>query len=427
MSTVTIIPAKHTQRSNNFNATNPKLRVAAYARVSTDNEEQATSYEAQVEYYTNYIKANPDWKFVGVFADEGITGTNTKKRDGFNQMIARAKAGQIDLILTKSISRFARNTVDTLQTVRDLKALGVEVIFEKENLHTLDPKCEIMLTIMSSLAQEESRSISENIRWSMQKNMQQGKVSLNYKHFLGYCKGKDGRLEIVEEEAEIVREIYRLFLEGRGFREIARILTERQVPTPGGKAVWSCSTVRSILSNEKYKGDALLQKHYTVDFLSKEQRKNRGERPQYYVENSHPAIIDRETFDFVQKEIDRRLHAFKGYNLGEEELFRDKLICSCCGRPYLPKRRETKSGIKFYWHCSRKYKSKDRCTTPIIQAWQIRQALENYLISKHYQHPDFSEHRFKKMIDHILIADDSTITLFLTDGTSITSPLPTIE
>ena len=192
-----------------------KLRVAAYARVSTEQDEQQSSYEAQVDFYTRHIKSNPNWEFVDVFADEGITGTNTKKRDGFNLMIQKAMNGEIDLILTKSISRFARNTVDTLQTVRKLKAAGVEVIFEKENLHTFDPKCEVMLTIMSSLAQEESRSISENIRWGKQKSMRDGNVYMAYSHFLGYRKGPDGRPEIVEKEAEIVRQIYELYLYGR--------------------------------------------------------------------------------------------------------------------------------------------------------------------------------------------------------------------
>ena len=183
-----------------------KIRVAAYARVSTEQDEQESSYEAHVDFYTRYIQNNPDWEFVGVFADRGITGTNTKNRESFNRMIELAKSDGIDLILTKSISRFARNTVDTLQTVRELKAVGVEVRFEKENLHTFDPKCEVMLTIMSSLAQEESRSISENVRWGQQKSMQDGKVFLPYKHFLGYRKGADGRPEIVEAEAEIVRD-----------------------------------------------------------------------------------------------------------------------------------------------------------------------------------------------------------------------------
>ena len=226
-----------------------KLRVAAYARVSTEQDEQESSYEAQVDYYTKFIQSNPDWVFVGVFADKGITGTSTKNRDEFNRMIELALNGGIDLILTKSISRFARNTVDTLQTVRKLKAAGVEVRFEKENLHTFDPKCEMMLTIMSSLAQEESRSISENVRWGKQKSMQNGKVYVAYSNFLGYCKGKDGGLEIVEEEARIVRKIYELFLDGRTIRHIADYLTAQGIPTPAGKEKWSVSTVRSILGN----------------------------------------------------------------------------------------------------------------------------------------------------------------------------------
>lgn len=212
-----------------------KLRVAAYARVSTEQDEQESSYEAQVNFYTSFINSNPDWEFAGVFADKGITGTSTKNRESFNRMIDLAMSGGIDLILTKSISRFARNTVDTLQTVRDLKAVGVEVRFEKENLHTLDPKCEVMLTIMSSLAQEESRSISENIRWAQQKNMREGKVHVAYSKFLGYCKGADGRLEIVEDEAKIVRSIYDLFLAGKTIRHIAENLTCAGIPTPAGK------------------------------------------------------------------------------------------------------------------------------------------------------------------------------------------------
>ena len=207
----------------------PKLKVAAYARVSTEQDEQQSSYEAQVNYYNQYIRNNPAWEFVGIYADEGITGTNTKKRDGFNRMIADAKAGKIDLILTKSISRFARNTVDALQTIRELSAIKVEVYFEKEGIHTLDKQCEVMLTIMSSLAQEESRSISENVRWGKQKSMQDGNVSFGYRHFLGYRKGEDGRPEVVPEEAAIVRDIYRMFLDGMTIRNIAKELTERGI------------------------------------------------------------------------------------------------------------------------------------------------------------------------------------------------------
>ena len=301
MPEIEIIAATKTLQQQPLSSIARKSRVAAYARVSTEQDEQQSSYEAQVDFYTRYIKSNPDWEFVGVFADRGITGTNTKNRESFNRMIDLALNGGIDIILTKSISRFARNTVDTLQTVRELKAVGVEVRFEKENLHTFDPKCEMMLTIMSSLAQEESRSISENVRWGKQKSMRDGKVTLAYSRFLGYKKGEDGRPEIVEEEAVIIRQIYDLFLKGKTINEIAAFLTEMGVPTPTGRAKWSVSTVKSILSNEKYKGEALLQKTYTVDYLTKEVRKNNGEVMSVRVHNSHDPIIEPEVFDRVQE------------------------------------------------------------------------------------------------------------------------------
>lgn len=236
-----------------------KRRVAAYARVSTDSDEQQSSYEAQVDFYTRHIQSNPEWEFVGLYADEGISGTNTKRREGFNLMVADALDGKIDLILTKSISRFARNTVDTLTTVRKLKERNVEVYFEKENIYTLDAKGEVIITIMSSLAQEESRSISENVTWGKRKSMADGKFSLSYKHFLGYEKGEDGLPKIVEEEAKIVRSIYQLFLEGQTIRMIADHLTRQGIPTPMGKKNWRVSTIMSILQNEKYKGDAVGQ------------------------------------------------------------------------------------------------------------------------------------------------------------------------
>ncbi len=296
---ITIINPIQTQ--NPVVLDNPKkLKVAAYARVSTELDEQQSSYEAQVSFYTDYIKSNPDWQFIAVFADRGITGTSIKNRTNFNKMVKVALMGGIDLILTKSISRFARNTVDSLQTVRRLKEAGVEVYFEKENLHTFDPKCEMLLTIMSSLAQEESRSISENIRWGKRKSMKDGRVSLPYSCFLGYRKGEDGRLEIVESEAKIVRKIYQLFLKGKTVSEIARYLTKHRVPTPRKKRVWSATAVKNILQNEKYKGDALLQKTFTEDYLTKKRRKNNGELPQYYVRNSHPAIISQKVFKQVQ-------------------------------------------------------------------------------------------------------------------------------
>ena len=300
---ITIINPKPTAKTTK--RTKKKLKVAAYARVSTELDEQQSSYDAQVSFYENYIKQNKNWQFIGVFADRGITGTSTKNRTNFNKMVKIATMGGIDLILTKSISRFARNTVDTLQTVRELKAKGVEIFFEKENLHTFDPKCEMLLTIMSSFAQEESRSISENIRWGKRKSMQDGKVSIPYSCFLGYRKGKDGRLEIVESEAEIVRKIYKMYLGGRNLSYIAKFLTKHHIPTPRKKKIWTAATVKNILRNEKYKGDALLQKTYIEDYLTKKRRKNTGELPQYYVKNSHPAIIPRKVFNEVQKRLEK--------------------------------------------------------------------------------------------------------------------------
>ena len=261
--------------------------------------------------------AHADWQFVGVYADEGISGLNTKNRDGFNRMVADALDGKIDLIVTKSVSRFARNTVDSLTIIRKLKDAGCECFFEKENIYTFDGKGELLLTIMSSLAQEESRSISENVTWGQRKRFADGKVSLPYGHFLGYEKGPDGLPQIVPEEAEIVRDIYRMFMGGLSTNAIAKRLTGQAIPTPAGKDTWRRQTVESILRNEKYKGSALLQKRFTVDFLQKKMKVNEGEVPQYYVEHSHPAIILPEEWEKVQLELarrrdsDRRTHANK--------------------------------------------------------------------------------------------------------------------
>lgn len=348
-----------------------RKRVAAYARVSTDSEEQLSSYEAQVEFYTRYIKGNPGWEFVDVYTDEGISGTNIRKREGFNRMISDALSGKIDLILTKSISRFARNTVDTLTTVRTLKAHKVEVYFEKENIYTLDAKGEVMLTIMGSLAQEESRSISENVTWGKRRSMEEGKFSLAYKHFLGYEKGEDGLPRIVEHEAEIIREIYQLFLGGSTVRSIADHLTAKGIPTPAGKKKWSVSTIMSILQNEKYKGDALLQKTYTADFLTKKVKKNCGEVPQYYIENSHPAIIDAETFDLVQKEIERRRP--HRHQLHRNSPLNAKIICGECGGFYGRKVWHSNSKYrKSVWQCNHKFDNESHCNTPNLNEYEIK-------------------------------------------------------
>ncbi len=249
---VRTIPPKISRNMTGITPIHARRRVAAYARVSTDSEEQQTSYEAQVDYYTKYINERPDYEFVGIYTDEGISAVNTKKRDGFNRMVNDALAGKIDLIVTKSVSRFARNTVDSLSTVRKLKEKNVEVYFEKENIYTFDGKGELLITIMSSLAQEESRSISENVTWGHRKRFADGKLILPYKRFLGYERGEDGMPQIVEQEAEIVRSIFRMFISGKTFSAIAKYLTDNGIPTPGHRKIWQSATIRSILTNGYY-------------------------------------------------------------------------------------------------------------------------------------------------------------------------------
>lgn len=350
-----------------------KKKVAAYARVSTDNDEQLSSFDAQMDYYTRHIKSNSDWEFVKVYTDEGISATSTKKREGFNRMISDALSGKIDLIITKSVSRFARNTVDTLTTVRKLKEKGIEVYFEKENIYTLDSKGELLITIMSSLAQEESRSISENVTWGQRKRFADGKVSLPYKQFLGYEKGEDGLPRIVEKEAKVIRLIYKLFLEGKTPTGIAKYLTTIKIPTPAGKEVWQESTIRSILKNEKYKGDAMLQKSFTVDFLTKKKKINEGEIPQYYVENSHPAIITPEVFDLVQHEIKKRKNT-TGYKTGGG-CFSGKIVCGKCGSFYGSKVwHSTSKYRRVIWQCNSKFKNNEKCNTPHIYEDKLKQA-----------------------------------------------------
>ena len=313
--------------------------MAAYCRVSTDSEEQETSYEAQVTHYTEYIQKNPDWELAGIFADYGISGTNTKKRDEFNRMIDECMAGNIDMIITKSISRFARNTLDCLQYIRQLKDKNIPVYFEKESINTLDAKGEVLLTIMASLAQQESQSMSENIKLGLQYRFQQGKVHINHNRFLGYTKDADGHLIIDPEQTEIVKRIYREYLEGSSMDKIAAGLMADGILTGAGKEKWHTSTINKILRNEKYMGDALLQKTYTTDFLTKKRIKNNGIVPQYYVEDDHEAIIPKELFMQVQAELVRRrvIHTSpsgKKRTFSCNHCFAQMVFCGDCGELY---------------------------------------------------------------------------------------------
>jgi len=366
---VTTIPATKTKYSSKSKVQVAKRRVAGYARVSTDSDEQFTSYEAQVDYYTYYISNRADWVFVDIYTDEGISGTNRKHREGFNSMVKDALDGKIDLIITKSVSRFARNTVDSLTTVRELKDAGVEVYFEKENIWTFDSKGELLITIMSSLAQEESRSISENVTWGQRKRFSDGKVSVPFGNFLGYDKGPDGNLVVNKEQAKIVKKIYRYFLEGNTPYRIAKMLTEEGIPTIQGKKKWSAGPVKSILTNEKYKGDALLQKSFTVNFLTKEKKINEGEIPQYYVEKNHEAIIEPKVWDFVQDLLEKK----PKYN---NDIFSSKIVCGCCGSFYGAKTWHSNSKYKrTIWRCNNKYSKKGNpCKTPHLYEEDIKKA-----------------------------------------------------
>ena len=406
MAKVTVIPS--TKTSNFSHVFNPivKRKVAAYARVSTDSDEQFTSFESQCNYYENYIKGKPDWEFVRVYADEGISGTNTKNRVQFNKMIEDALNGKIDLIVTKSISRFARNTLDTIDYTRKLKNKGVEVYFEKENLWTFDDKAEFLLAIMSSIAQEESRSISQNVTMGKRWSMKEGKVSFAYKSFLGYKKD-NGKIAIDENEAVIVRLIYQDFLvKGKSCTGIANYLNELHVPTPMKKSKWTKNTVTSILRNEKYKGDAILQKTYVKNFLEHKVAVNKGELPKYFVENSHPAIIDKEMWEMVQYELKRRGEIGASYSASS--IFSSKIICGDCGGFYGRKIwHSTDKWTKAIYQCNKKYaKGKAKCQTPYLTEDEIKNK--------------FIEAYNKLMVDKSQVIEDAkTIINLLTDTSKL--------
>lgn len=342
-------------------------RVAVYARVSTNHEDQKSSIEAQKDYYEKLVHSHSDWILVGIYADEGISRTSFKRRDAFKQMMTDCEGGKIDRVITKSVSRFARNTVDVLKAIRKLKVLEIGIYFEKENIWTLDSKGEFLITIMTSFAQEESRSISENVKWGHRKRFADGKVTIPYKAFLGYKKGKDGQPEIVEEEAKSVRLIYKLYLDGLTVYSIGLELERRGIK----KTKWSKKTVESILTNEKYKGDALLQKTFIVDFLTKKSKVNEGEVSQYYVENSHPAIIDPEVFDMVQEEIERREKNYTRYS--GVSSFSSKIQCGeCCGWYGSKVWHSNDVYRRIIYQCNNKFRNKTGCKTPHLTEAEIK-------------------------------------------------------
>lgn len=356
---VTIIPPKPEYSGDNRIDIRPK-RVAAYCRVSTDKEQQEHSFETQKEMYTEMIMMKPNWQMAGIYADEGITGTIAKKRPDFMRMIGDCRKGKIDIIITKSVSRFSRNNLDCLLYVRELKELGIPIIFEKEGINTLQVSSELLITLFSGLSQAESESISMNVKIGKRQSLKNGNVPFCYKSFLGYKKGADGNPEIVPDEAKVIKRIYTEYLAGNSLINIAKSLTIDGIHTPRGKTQWTSKVVLSILTNEKYKGDALLQKTYITDCISKKTKKNNGELPMYYVENNHPAIIERSMFDRVQEEISRRNSKRKVKQKGTKtELGKysskyalsELLFCGNCGTPYRRVTWNIRGMKKVVWRC----------------------------------------------------------------------------
>lgn len=428
--------------------------------MSTDQDEQLSSYENQVNYYRDYISKHEDYELVDIYADEGISATNTKKRDAFNRLIQDCKAGKVDRILVKSISRFARNTLDCIKYVRELKELGVGVTFEKENIDSLDSKGEVLLTILSSLAQDESRSISENATWGIRKKFERGEVRVNTTKFMGYDKDENGRLIINPQQAEIVKFIYGKYLEGYSPESIAKYLNDNEIPGWTGKANWYPSAIQKMLQNEKYKGDALLQKTFTIDFLTKKRVQNDGQVNQYYVENSHEGIIDEETWETIQLEIARRKiyrekHQLKFYIMqSEDNPFTTKVYCKACGSAFGRKNWTTSRGKRKVWQCNNRYRIKgvEGCNSRHLDEATLEQIFikalkllsenidlldgkwekivaENRLLDKHYSmalsdlvrqdQVGFNPSDMCRVLDHISIGLEGEITVRFLEGTEV--------
>lgn len=382
---IVVIPAKSREETGQ---TERRLKVAAYCRVSTDQEEQESSYEAQIGYYTEKINSNSEWQMAGIFADEGITGTQAKKRPEFLKMIRLCRQGKIDMVLTKSLSRFARNTVDSLKYIRDLKALGIAIVFEKENINTLETDTEMMLTIMSCFAQAESESISKNVSWGIRQSFKNGNVPMQYARLLGYRKGADGNAEIVPEEAEIVKEIFSQYLDGSSMEQIADRLSKKGLTTKGSGSSYRKIVIQRILTNEKYTGDALLQKTYITDCITKKSRKNNGELPMYLVKNHHEPIISRADFNRVQEEMARRSAKKAIANkLGKTEqgkysakyALSELLICGECGSHYRRVTWTAKGFKEIKWRCINRIQyGKKKChSSPTVDEQPLHKAIVN--------------------------------------------------
>ena len=381
--------------------------VAAYARVSSGKDAMLHSLSAQVSYYSEHIQSHPEWEYAGVYVDEALTGTKDD-RDGFQRLLADCRAGKIDMVLTKSISRFARNTVTLLETVRELKTLGVDVYFEEQNIHSLSGDGELMLTILASYAQEESRSVSENCKWRIRQKFQQGIPTTTR---LNGLRIDHGKVTVIPDEAKAVALIFELRRAGMGKNGIARELNRRGVPAKRG-GIWHESVVETILRNEKYQGDLLLQKQYRVDHLSKIDRPNLGELPQYLVRDDHEAIVSREVFEEVQQSIRERAAAFpEGHGVRAHYPFSQRLICGHCGKHY---KRRVNSG-KIAWQCST-YMTRGKALCP---AKQIRESILEAVSAEVLGTDAFDAGLFEREISHIGVCEGNRLAFIFRDGRKV--------
>lgn len=377
------IPASMRESAGRKNTVR-KLRVAAYCRVSTEEEEQQGSFEIQKLYYTEKINSTPEWEVAGIYADDGISGVHTKKRDGFNQMIQDCKKRKIDLILTKSISRFARNTLDSIQYVRMLKQMGIAVVFEKENINTATMNSEMILTVLSAFAQAESESISQNVARGKRMGYKHGKFAFPYGRIIGYRKGADGKPEIIPEQAEIIRLIFNSYLQGDSLQSIKAKLETAGALTARGNTAWSAQSIQRILQNEKYCGDVLLQKTFTEDVLTGVHKKNTGQLPQYYIENYHEGIVSKQIFREVQAEIARR-NSKSAANQRKRRRGRynskyaltERLVCGDCGSPYKRVTWNIHGRKQIVWRCVNRieYGTKFCGSSPSIPEEKLHRAI----------------------------------------------------
>lgn len=417
--TVMFIPAKP---QLNQQAVKRQLNVAAYCRVSTEEEEQQSSYEAQCTYYTDKIMSNPEWNMAGIFADEGITGTSTKKRENFNRMIRKCRQKKIDLILTKSISRFARNTVDSLKYIRALKELGIGIIFEKENINTLEMDTELIITFMSAFAQSESESISANVKWGKRHAMKEGKASINFNKIFGYYLDNKGDPKVDQDKAVIIRGIYDYYIQGASLRMIKQDLEARGVPNPAGGENWGVEQIRNILSNEKYCGDVLLQKTFTQDCISKKVVKNTGQLPMYLIQNNHPAIVSRGVYQAVQAEKARRSASAspstKTSSTGRtcyasKYALSERLVCGECGTLYRRCTWKRNGKTKIVWRCVSRldYGTKYCHDSPTMEGGALQQAIMTAINSVMSPKGKLIQQIADAMVEETVKPPDSVMTL----------------